>query len=296
MPEPPPERSVSNMPPMSILAAPLPPQPGSVPEAPAPPGAIPRLSLATPGDKPPVPKVPPSRLGDSIPKIGGKPMTVKPGKTASVLRKRPALSRTAKVGLSVGVIAVGVVGFSSYRIFFPVQTPDMRIKRSVIAQPGLAGDVNQAATNAISKGASAPGDLTKKGQGAIDSERVQKAAKVDAPASGGDVPAATPTPIPTSAITESVLGQSSISNDVTVGNMPIDAAPEASAAFRSFVANAEIGGVYQGSPSRAFINGTVVREGQVLDSALGIAFERIDSSRKIIYFRDYTGAEVSKNY
>ena len=31
-----------------------------------------------------------------------------------------------------------------------------------------------------------------------------------------------------------------------------------------------------------------------MDSALGIAFERIDADKKMIYFKDDTGAEVSK--
>jgi hypothetical protein len=62
------------------------------------------------------------------------------------------------------------------------------------------------------------------------------------------------------------------------------------------VASALVTGVFQGSPSRAMINGTVVREGQVVNSALGVVFERIDAPRKMIYFKDYTGAEVSKNY
>jgi hypothetical protein len=285
------ERSVTTMPPMSILAAPLPPQPGSLAEAPAPPGAIPRLSLATPGDKASAPKVPPPKVGDGLPKIGGKPIMVKPGKTASVLRKRAALSRMAKVGLTFVIISIGVGGFYSYRIFFPAETPDMRIRRLNPIKPALPGTAKPAGTDANAKAGSAagvPGDKA--------STLTVTVPKVDAGASSDDDTTLTPTPTPLSSIAESVMGQSSISKDVTVGNTPIDAAPAASAAFRSFVANANVGGVYQGSPAKALINGTVAREGQVLDSALGIAFERIDASRKIIYFKDYTGAEVSKNY
>jgi len=217
-----------------------------------------------------------------LPKVGGKPV-VKPGKTAAVLRKRPALSPVAKAGLTVVVIAIAVGGFYSYRIFFPAPTPEMKIKLPAIPKPVAPGDLKTPASDAQSKA-----------QSAIAAKRAQDQAKADALAASQA--AVTPTPIPTTAVVESVMGESNISNDVRVSSTPIDAERAASAAFRSYVANATIGGVFQGVPSRALINGTVVREGQVLDSALGIAFERVDPDKKIIYFKDYTGAVVSKGY
>jgi hypothetical protein len=299
----PPEPASPSMPPMSVLAAPLPPPLGSVAEVPAPlpPGAIPRLSLSKPG-KPPAVKGRLGRIADRLPKIGGKsavvvggkPVVVKPGKTAAVLRKRAALGPMAKVGLSVVVLAVAVGGFFSYRIFFPEQTPSVKIRLPVGLRPNPAADARKAAADALAKAAGTPGQLIDKGQGAIGAQRDKEQAKVDALASGQDEP--TPTPTPTSSANETVMGDTTINSDVKVGNTPLDAAPAASAAFRNFVASSVIGGVYQGVPSKALINGTIVREGQVVSSALGIAFERIDADRKIIYFRDYSGAEVSKNY
>jgi len=230
---------------------------------------------------------------DALPKIGGKAVVVKPGKTAAVLRKRPALGPMAKVGLTVVVVAVAVGGFYSYRIFFPAEAPSLKIKLPPINKS--VSDIKQSAAGALSKAAATPGQLLEKGQGAIAAQRAQQQAKVDALAAGGE-PSPTPAPTPSSAATEAVMGESSISTDVRVNNTPIVAAPAASPAFRAFVSNATIGGVFQGVPSRALINGTVVREGQVLDSSLGIAFERADSEKKVIYFKDYTGAEVAKNY
>ena len=96
--------------------------------------------------------------------------------------------------------------------------------------------------------------------------------------------------------TISVLEKSQLATDVKVNNTRLDAAPAASADFRAFVANASIGGVFQGTPARALVNGVIVREGQVVSGALGIAFERIDAFKKVIYFKDSTGAEVSKSY
>jgi hypothetical protein len=92
------------------------------------------------------------------------------------------------------------------------------------------------------------------------------------------------------------MAPTTITTDVKVNSTRIDAAPAASAAFRTFVAGAGIGGVFQGTPSRALINGSIVREGQTVESSLNIVFDHIDVDHKVIYFKDSTGAVVSKNY
>jgi hypothetical protein len=96
--------------------------------------------------------------------------------------------------------------------------------------------------------------------------------------------------------TESVMANTDLSSDVKVNSTHLNAAVAASPAFRAFVANASIGGVFQGTPSRALINGQIVREGQMVDDTLGVIFERIDAAKKAIFFKDSSGAEVSKNY
>src|ERR1017187_9207620 len=296
MTEPPPERSSSSMPPMSILAAPLSPPPGALAEAPAPPGAIPRLSVGTAQGKPPVAMGPLRRVAGFLPKVGGKPPVVKPGKTAAVLRKRAALSPMAKAGLTVVAIAIGVGGFYSYRIFFPPETQDVKIKRPAVTKPIVPAEIKKP-SESPSKVAVVPGQPVDKGHVAVPGQHDRDQAKLDAPASGQDAPTPTPPPpAPDITVVESVLGDTSVSKDVKEGSTPIDAGRDASPAFRTFVAGSVIGGVYQGVPSRALINGTIVREGQTVDGSLGIAFERIDAANKVIYFKDYTGAEVSKNY
>jgi hypothetical protein len=282
---------------MSILAAPLPPAFGAAAEAPPPPAPVPRLSLSATADKPPAPKGALGRMAAKLPKIGGKPaVAAKPVKKGAVLRRRAALGPMAKVGLTVVFIGIAVGGFYSYRIFFPEQAPMVNIRLTPVPKPVAPGDMGKLAADALSKVSAAPGQLIDKGKDAIGAQRGQEQAKVDAIANGQDEPTATPTPTPVTDVTESVLGEASISKDVKVSATPLDAAPAASAAFREFVAGAAIGGVYQGSPSKALINGTIVREGQVIDSPLGIAFQRIDAEKKVIYFKDYTGAVVSKNY
>jgi hypothetical protein len=284
------------MPPVSILSAPPPPAPGGAPEPPAAPGSVPRLSMASLSAPPPPAPAMKAGLnikvaGDPAPKgKGGKPPVVKPGKTpkpGAVLEKRSTLGPVAKVGIGVVVVAVAVAGIFFYRIFFPAPTKDVQLKPTPVAKP-VVKDIKDAAAVAAATAAKAAADATKLAD-AIAAKRAAEQAKVDAAAEGQDVP--TPTPA-----TESVMAQSSISSDVKVNNTHLDAAPAASPAFRAFVAGASIGGVFQGTPSRALINGSIVREGQVIEGALGISFDRIDSVNKVIYFKDSTGAFVSKNY
>ncbi len=279
------------MPPMSVLSAPPPPPPGGAPEPPGVPGAVPRLSLAKPHEKP---AAPPQKAGLNIKvvaeapiKIGGKPVAP-PGKKGAVLRKRAALSPIMKAGIAVVVVAFAIGGVFSYRIFFPDPSRVVPIKPPAIAKPAVKSDV-AAATVTLKKVATEPGKLVDKGQNAIANHRSEEQAKVDAAVTGLEEP--TPPPA-----TISVLEKSQLATDVKVNNTRLDAAPAASADFRAFVANASIGGVFQGTPARALVNGVIVREGQVVSGALGIAFERIDAFKKVIYFKDSTGAEVSKSY
>jgi hypothetical protein len=76
----------------------------------------------------------------------------------------------------------------------------------------------------------------------------------------------------------------------------IKAVPNASAAFRTFVASAKISGVYQGTPARAFINGRMVRAGEVVDEMMEIQFDSVDQATRSIVFKDPTGATVSRRY
>lgn len=255
---------------------------------------MPRLSLSTPHEKPAGPKGLQIKVAESQPKIGGKPV-VKPGKTAPVLRKRPALGVFAKAGIAALVIAVAVGGIFSYRIFFPAPTPNVAIKSPPIAKPAAAADLKQATSGILSKAAAAPAKAIESGQNAIAARRDAEQAKVDAIASGQEPPP-TPVPTPASQATQSVMAQSNISSDVKVNNTPIDTSPAASTAFQLFVANANIGGVFQGTPARALINGRIIKAGQVVDNQLGIVFERIDADKKVIFFKDASGAEVSKEY
>jgi hypothetical protein len=214
-------------------------------------------------------------------KIGGKPVAM-PGKKGAVLRKRPALSPIMKAGVAVVVVAFAIGGVFSYRIFFPAPSKVVPIKSPSIPKPVAKKEAT--APDAVGKVGAEPGKAA---------DKAQNPAAVPAKVAVAGIEAPTPTPTPA---TVSIMVQSQLSTDVKVNNTHLDAAPAASADFRAFVANASIGGVFQGTPARALVNGVIVREGQVVSGALGIAFERIDADKKVIYFKDSTGAEVSKSY
>lgn len=174
------------------------------------------------------------------------------------------------------VVAIAIGGVFSYRIFFPGQ--DVKIKLPPVAKPVIKKDVVEMPKE--SKPVESPE--------AIAARKAAEQAKLEA-----EKAAAEPTPTPASV---TVMAPTTLSSDVKVNSTRIEAAPAASAAFRTFVASANIGGVFQGAHSRALINGSIVREGQVVEGALQITFDRIDSVNKVIYFKDSTGAEVSKSY
>jgi hypothetical protein len=73
-----------------------------------------------------------------------------------------------------------------------------------------------------------------------------------------------------------------------------EAEPEASPAFRTFVANLHVSGVRSGVEPRAFINNRLVRKGEVVDSGLGITFEGVQEPELI--FKDRSGATVKRRY
>jgi len=60
------------------------------------------------------------------------------------------------------------------------------------------------------------------------------------------------------------------------------------------VANATVSGVFQGSPSRALINGRLTHEGETIDEGLGVQFEGIDADKRLLMFKDSSGATVAR--
>jgi hypothetical protein len=229
-----------------------------------------------------VPKGLQVRPAESALKVGGKP-----GKAVSMLRRRSGLGLITKIGIGIFVVAVAVGGVFTYRIFFPAPSAPEPVKSPLIPKPIHPPDATKSATDLSAKTAAPGKPADAAPNGVADADKADTSTAQAAP---------TPVPATDGGATQSVMAQSNIDSDVKVNNTQIDTSAAASPEFRDFVANANIGGVFQGTPARALINGRIVREGQVLDSVLGISFDRIDANKKIIYFKDATGAVVSKDY
>ena len=93
-----------------------------------------------------------------------------------------------------------------------------------------------------------------------------------------------------------VATTSSIAPGITANNADVGAGAEASPAFRSFVANAKVSGVFQGNPPRIMLNGRLVRGGEIVDGGLYITFDSIDAEKKMLLFKDKSGATVTRRY
>ncbi len=138
-----------------------------------------------------------------------------------------------------------------------------------------------------------PGKMVEKAKSVVaghEKELVRPVAGVSGEeATSGNLTTPATKPPALTATTPIAPGISATTSDL---NSTVDASP----AFRSWVANAKISGIFQGATPRALINGRTVRVGQMVDEGLGAVFEGINSETKEIIFKDKTGATVSRRY
>jgi hypothetical protein len=79
--------------------------------------------------------------------------------------------------------------------------------------------------------------------------------------------------------------------EVTV---PVVIAP--SDAFRSYIQNLKISGVFHGSPRAIYVDNRVIRVGYEIDRVLGIRLFSVDLEARVAAFEDKSGAQLSKKY
>jgi hypothetical protein len=280
--------------------APFPPPPGA--------GAPAKLP-------PPFPVVAPPKTGKTMPPI---PHIAVSGEVAEVEVPKPReripfwKKTIVQIGALAALLIVGGVGyFLSSR---PPPPPPVVVKpkpaapttpaaaattpanAAVVANkpavqptPGLSETQNaiaHAPVNAINKANDVIAKRVGSGQGR---DAVGAITDGDAAVSPGDKPAKPAGP-------QTFATSTAIAPGVSATNDNVSAAAEASPAFRSFVANAKIGGVFQGNPPRLLINGRTVRGGDTVDNGLSITFDSVDSDKKMILFKDKAGAVVTRRY
>lgn len=145
------------------------------------------------------------------------------------------------------------------------------------------------ASDTLNAVAHAPVNAINKAHDAVNAVRAGEQARVDAATVAEEAP-------DRKAAAKSVQTSSPIAPGISATNANVEAVSEATPAFRSFVATAKITGVFQGEPARVYLNGRLARAGDIVDSALGITFEGIDSEKKLILFKDKSGATVTRRY
>jgi hypothetical protein len=214
---------------------------------------------------------------------------------AAAPKSKKKLVMMAGMGLAALLVLGG--GFFAYTKFFktePPPAPPPVAKKAPpptpkAAEPAQPGPTPSDTLNAAAK---APVNAVNKAQDVVAARNASDQAKADSILD----PAAQKVAVaPKAAPTQKESTTTSLGGGVTA-TTELEVAAEATPAFRGFVANAKVSGVFQGSPPRAFINGKLTRAGEAVDSALGIVFDGIDAEKKLIMFKDRTGATVARKY
>lgn len=217
----------------------------------------------------------------------------------------PAQALKKKLQVLGGVAAVLLVGgglYFGWQLYGPKPAPP-----PAPAPKTTAGNPPPAVTpsETLNQIAAAPGALIGKAQDAITARRDREQERIDAAATGEDVPERRflDTPLP------GELGAKPAEPQVTAteeqiapgvrattwaSSAQVTSTTQASQEFRNFVAGLTVSGVFWGTPARALINGRTYRAGDTIDQAQGIVFVEADNEAKVLVFRDRTGAIVTR--
>jgi hypothetical protein len=225
----------------------------------------------------------------------------------------PPPVRGGRKGASPGLIrlaALVVVGtgiFFAWKHFAPSASAPTPAPAPAPANkaPAAAATAPLTPSETLNQLAHAPKKAIDKAQEAIATRRESGQSRIDAASVGEDLPEQPPAPSPAApnkAVTSTPrpaprpVTSTTISPGVAATAAQVEAVAEASAPFRSFVANAKVSGVFQGPPTRAMINGRLTRAGEIVDPTLGITFTGVDSPRRLLLFVDRSGATVTRRF
>ena len=199
--------------------------------------------------------------------------------------------------LGLAIVAAGSVGYLKFvgAASTPIPVP-AAVAEPIAEKPAPRPSTPSATLNELS---AQPARAIRKAEDVVASVRANEQNRVDEltgeesttlPTTFSRKANPTPKPVaPTTATTQLAPG-------VTATSTASNVSGEATAAFRSWVAQARISGVFQGNPARALINGRTVSAGQVVDELLAITFEGVDHTAKTLVFIDGTGAKVIRKF
>jgi hypothetical protein len=212
------------------------------------------------------------------------PEPEKPAAETKPARKR-GVPKIALIG-GLAVVVFGAAAFAYFKLTAEPPPPPPKPKPAVAKiAPQPAPTTAPAASIKSPEPAAVPPPAA---------SRVESPAPDESIADKKAVPAQAPTRANPNALKPS-LTQTTLAPGVSA-TTELDAAPEASAAFKNFVANAKISGVFQGSPARMFINGRLARTGELVDEGLGVVFDSLDVDKRQVVFKDKSGAIVTRRY
>ncbi len=271
--------------------------PGALPAAPKSGSPPPFPLVANPAAPPPARKFPPPPAA-AIPHVRA---PVGPASEDSLPPRPQARRKTSRPALLAALLAIVLLAAGATYFFVLREEPPPEPPVAVAKRPPAKADTPSETLNKI---AAIPGQAIAKAQDVIAARRANEQDRVDAIVEGEDPPdaraLATPppstftpanNPAPITATSQLAPGVTATTSASTTA-----AAADASPAFRSWVANARINGVFQGNPARALINGRTFRAGQTLDAELGIVFVGLTDDAKSIVFRDTSGATVTRRF
>ena len=327
LPVAPPAPPVAGSVPPTLPMPPGPPQPPAPPmepvtdtaESPAEVEIIKKASGAP--FKPPAGKLPPLPPPPPNAPFPPPPSSKSGGKIADKLYTKKVKKIALIAGGVVGLLAVIGGGFFAFQMFTkedppppprksapPAPKPEDQPAQTADAKPADAATTPEAdkpvdagaqpvATNDPAATPAAPQTAlgqavatTKETITKVEQGRTADANEViasDAPAPKTDEPKpAVTTPEEKPAVAET--------KPVTPAPRPGQMAAVPSAAFKAWVADLKNVSVRAGSAPRVFIGGITYPQGEVVNPQLGIIFEGYDDKRKMIIFRDKSGARVER--
>ncbi|MCX6951950.1 MAG: hypothetical protein NTV51_07265 [Verrucomicrobia bacterium] len=324
-PPPPPPVTAPKFPPPPGLAksAPPPPPPpvSGLPPPPPPPGVegAPKLPppfpvVAAPSTGKTTPPIPHIAAASEAPEEEQRP----------VLPRKPDKARSFKTVVAIGgvaaVLVLGAGGYFAWTMFLSSPPPPPPVvarpkpaapaagPAAAPAAPGASSIANKAAapltpSDTLNNLAHAPVNAVNKAKTAVEARRPGDQAAAEVIGAGQDSPDKRPGAAAPGAdaakgpaAKANVSASASLSPGVSATTSDVDAVAEASPAFRTFVANAKITGVIGGNPPRMILNGRLARGGDLVDPGLGVTFDGIDADRKLLLFKDKSGAIVTRKF
>lgn len=270
----------------------------------------------------------PPVTGKSKPQIPHITMTVEEPVQEEPVPAKPEHRRAFKLGVAgAGLAALLVLGAGGYFVWTkfispppppppppvaakpkpasPAPAPKAPVTSSLATKPAAPLTPSDTA-NAL---AHAPVNAINKAQDAVNARRTSEQSRIDAMDSGPGAPDKPAVNAPTpaagakaaksagpAATKPAATASATLSPGISATSSDVDAVAEATPAFRAFVANAKITGVIGGAPAKIILNGRLARSGDLVDSALGVTFDSIDAERKLLVFKEKSGAIVTRKY